>query len=416
LNEPDGTTPRSITVRRAWLLVGFMWVAYFLNYTDRQVIFSIFPILKSELKFTDTELGLTGSIFLWVYALCSPIAGQIGDRFSKRFLVVLSLIMWSGITFLTGWSSSARMLLVCRALIGVTESMFVPVAMALTASAHAPGTRSRAVAILATAQLGGVVMGGWYGGLIAESFHWRMAFYSLGVIGICYAFPYFRFLKGISEGMQPKTGPAGKGLAVFALARIPSFRFMCLAFPAFTFALWLLYTWLPNFLYEKFSLSLADAGLTATLYLQGATLIGMLCGGTLADWFYGKTKAARTWLVCAGMFLCAPCIHLIGSTSSLFLTNLAATGFGFFSGFCMSNFIVSSFEVVPVHAQASAVGVLNLIGGFIAGFAALLGGVWKQTLGIHNLMSCGALVTLLGGLCLVYSIRRHFQQDYIRVH
>ena len=76
MNEPDGTTPRSITVRRAWLLVGFMWVAYFFNYTDRQVVFSIFPILKSELKFTDTELGLTGSIFLWVYALCSPIAGK----------------------------------------------------------------------------------------------------------------------------------------------------------------------------------------------------------------------------------------------------------------------------------------------------------------------------------------------------
>jgi predicted MFS family arabinose efflux permease len=393
-----------------------MWVAYFLNYTDRQVVFSIFPILKSELKFTDTELGLTGSIFLWVYALCSPIAGQIGDRFSKRMLVVLSLVLWSGTTFLTGWSSSARMLLICRALIGVTESMFVPVAMALTATAHAPGTRSRAVATLATAQLGGVVMGGWYGGVIADNFHWRLAFYSLGLIGIGYAIPYSKFLKGIPEDKKLRTGQAGKGLALFTLARIPTYRFMCLAFPAFTFALWLLYAWLPNFLYEKFSLSLADAGLTATIYLQGATLIGMLCGGTLADWLYGKTKAARLWLVCAGMFLCAPCLHLIGSTSSLALTSVAAAGFGLFSGFCLANFIVSSFDVVPSHTQASAVGVLNLIGGFIAGFAALLGGVWKQTLGIHNLMSCGALATLLGAVVLVYSIRRHFHEDYIRVH
>src|SRR5438034_8989396 len=73
--------------RKAWLLVGFTWIAYCLNYSDRQVIFSIFPILKSELKFTDAQLGLTGSVFLWVYGLCSPIAGQIGDRFSKRWLV-----------------------------------------------------------------------------------------------------------------------------------------------------------------------------------------------------------------------------------------------------------------------------------------------------------------------------------------
>jgi len=416
LNVTVGSVPRSITPGRAWLLVGFMWVAYVLNYTDRQVIFSIFPILKSELKFTDTELGLTGSIFLWVYALCSPIAGQIGDRFPKRILVVLSLVLWSGVTFLTGWSGSARMLLICRALVGVTESMFVPAAMALTASAHAPGTRSRAVALLASAQLGGIVMGGWYGGFIAERFHWRMAFYSLGLIGICYAVPYLSFLRGIPEETQAKTGRVGKGLAISALIRVPSFRFMCVAFPAFTFALWLLYTWLPNFLYEKFSLSLANAGLTATVYLQGATLIGMLCGGTLADWLYRKIKAARLWLVCAGMFLCAPCIHFIGSTNSLFLTNVAAAAFGLFSGFCMANFIVSSFEVTPAHTHASAVGVLNLIGAFIAGFAALLGGAWKQTLGIHNLMSCGALATLLGALLLVYSIRRHFQKDYERVH
>ena len=95
--------------RQAWFLVGLMWVAYFLNYSDRQVVFSIFPILKSELNFTDTQLGLTGSIFLWIYALCSPIAGQIGDRFSKRALVVLSLVLWSGVTTLTGLANSAAM-------------------------------------------------------------------------------------------------------------------------------------------------------------------------------------------------------------------------------------------------------------------------------------------------------------------
>ena len=77
-----------------------MWVAYLLNYSDRQVVFSIFPILKSDLGFSNTQLGLTGSVFLWVYAFCSPIAGQVGDRFSKRVLVVVSLVLWSGVTTL----------------------------------------------------------------------------------------------------------------------------------------------------------------------------------------------------------------------------------------------------------------------------------------------------------------------------
>ena len=117
-----------------------MWVAYLLNYSDRQVVFSIFPILKSDLGFTDTQLGLTGSVFLWVYAFCSPIAGQVGDLFSKRVLVVVSLVLWSGVTTLTGFSTSAMMLLACRALIGITESLFIPPALALTANAHTTST------------------------------------------------------------------------------------------------------------------------------------------------------------------------------------------------------------------------------------------------------------------------------------
>ena len=126
--------------RKAWLLVGFTWIAYCLNYSDRQVIFSIFPILKSELKFTDAQLGLTGSVFLWVYGLCSPIAGQIGDRFSKWWPVAMSLLLWSGVTALTGAAHSAAMILTCRALTGVTESLFVPAAVALLANAHRPET------------------------------------------------------------------------------------------------------------------------------------------------------------------------------------------------------------------------------------------------------------------------------------
>src|SRR5262245_39631319 len=126
----------SMSMKRLWLVTGFMWVAYFLNYCDRQVVFSLFPILKSELKFTDAQLGLTSSVFLWVYSICSPIAGQIADWVSKRILIILSLILWSGVTLVSGWSDSVPMMLVCRALIGVTESLFLPAAIALTATLH----------------------------------------------------------------------------------------------------------------------------------------------------------------------------------------------------------------------------------------------------------------------------------------
>ena len=402
--------------RRAWLLVGFTWIAYCLNYSDRQVIFSIFPILKSELHFTDAQLGLTGSAFLWVYGLCSPIAGQIGDRFSKRRLVALSLLLWSGVTALTGFSHSVGMVLTCRALTGVTESLFVPAAVALLANAHRPENRSRAFALYGTGQLAGIVVGGWYGGFVAQEFQWRLAFYSLGVAGIVYCVPYFRFLKSFSEEARVETRKSGAALAVTALARIPTYFVLCFVSSVFNLTLWLLYTWLPDFLYEKFSLSLAGAGYTATVYLQTASLVGTLAGGALADYLYRRTKMARFWLIATGLLLAAPCIHLIGNSDSLLFTKLAAVAFGLTGGLALANLYISAFDVVPADTRASSVAFMNLAAYLTSGFAPLVIGIWKQSIGIGRMMSYGSLLLVAAALVLSCAAKYLAPSDYRRVH
>ena len=402
--------------RRAWLLVAFTWVAYCLNYSDRQVIFSIFPVLKSELHFTDAQLGLTGSAFLWVYGLCSPIAGQIGDRFSKRRLVALSLLLWSGVTALTGLSQSVGMVLTCRALTGITESLFVPAAVALLANAHRPENRSRAFAIYATGQLAGIVLGGWFGGFVAQNSQWRLAFYSLGVAGILYCFPYFRFLRSFSEEAHVETKSSESKLKIAALVRIPTYLVLCLVSGVFNLTLWLLYTWLPDFLYEKFSLSLAGAGYTATVYLQTASLVGTLAGGTLADYLYRRTKSARFWLIAIGLVLAAPCVHLIGNSDSLLFTKLAAVLFGLAGGLAMANLYISSFDVVPADTRASSVAFMNLAAYVASGFAPLVTGVWKQSLGIHKMMSLASMLMVAAGVVLFAAIKFLVPSDYKRVH
>jgi predicted MFS family arabinose efflux permease len=376
----------------------------------------MFPVLKSELGFTDPQLGLTGSIFLWVYGLGCPIAGQIGDKYSKRLLVVLSLAIWSVVTVATGFATSAVMLLALRAAMGVSESLFMPSAIALTASAHAPAKRSRAIAALSTAQIAGTVGGGWFGGWMAQQGRWREAFFVLGALGLLYAVPYALFLRGVDEQAQVETKKSGASLAVAELIKAPTFLLLCVVFPVFVFGLWLLYGWLPNFLHEKFTLNLADAAFNATAFLQGATLIGMLSGGVLADWLYHRTKAARLWLLAASLLFCAPCLHALGSSDSLAATRLAAMSFGLCSGFFMANIFPSAFEVVPADARASAVGVLNLFGAVISGFALLFGGLWKQSVGIERLLSFTALFYLLSALLLVAGIRLLFPRDYQRIH
>jgi MFS family permease len=402
--------------RRAWLLVGFTWIAYCLNYSDRQVIFSIFPILKSELHFTDAQLGLTGSAFLWVYGLCSPIAGQIGDRFSKRQLVALSLLLWSVVTALTGMSHSVGMVLTCRALTGVTESLFVPAAVALLANAHRPENRSRAFALYGTGQLAGIVVGGWYGGFVAQEFQWRLVFYSLGLAGIIYCVPYFRFLNGFNEEFHLETKKSGAILAVTELARIPTYLVLCFIAIVFNVTLWLLYTWLPDFLYEKFSLSLADAGYTATVYLQTASLIGMLAGATVADYLYKRINTARFLVIATGLLLGAPCVHLIGNSDSLPFTKLAAIAFGLVGGLALANLYISAFDVVPADTRASAVAFMNLAGYLASGFAPLVTGVWKQTVGIHRMMSYTSLLLIVAALALFTSVKFLVPSDYKRVH
>ena len=394
--------------RSAIALVAFMWFAYFLNYCDRQAVFSMFPSLKADLKMSDEQLGLVGALFLWVYAFGCPISGYLGDRFSKRLLVVLSLVVWSVVTVGTGLVASGLMLLVMRAAMGVSESLYMSSAVALTASAYPAAKRSRAVSMLMTGQIAGTVAGSWFGGWMADRGQWRWAFFALGAVGVLYAVPYFAFLRKVEEPAPDAT----KTLSFTSLVHSRTFLLLCVVFPVFVFGLWLLYGWLPAFLHDKFALNQADAAFNATVFLQTATLIGVIGGGMIADAFYLRTNAARFWLIVAGLVLSAPCIHALGNSDTLLVTRIAATGFGLFSGLFIANIFPAAFDVVSADARATAVGLLNFFGAIMSGFATLFGGLWKQSLGIDRLLSITALAYIAAAVALIAGVRVLFPRDH----
>src|SRR5271155_3544750 len=98
----------------AWAVVASLWVAYLLNYTDRQIVFSVYPALRKDLNFTDAQLGLIGSTFLWVYAMGMAISGRIADVLPRHKIVIASLTLWSLCTLGTGLSGSVAVFLFWR--------------------------------------------------------------------------------------------------------------------------------------------------------------------------------------------------------------------------------------------------------------------------------------------------------------
>ncbi len=396
-----------------------MWGAYVLNYAARQAVFAMYPSLQRDLGMDDASLGLIGAVFLWTYAIGCPVAGFVGDRMSKQRLVVASVVFWSLVTIATGVVGGGAAMIGCRAVLGVAQSLFMPTAVALVADAHPPRLRSRAIAILTTAQIVGTIAGNVFGGWMADMGRWRGAFFQLGGAGLVYAVMLaigFGRWRSLAGKPSPETAVRRDDSVppMWTLLGIPSFLVLLVAFPCFVFGLWLIYGWLPTFLHDKFQLSQRDAAWDATVYLQSMAAVGLLGGGLLSDRLYRRTAAARQWVLVASLVGCAPSLWALAMVTSLETTRVAAAAFGLSSGLFMGNIFAAAFEVVAANLRASAVGVLNLGGGLVSGFGALFGGVWKQSLGIDGLLMITAGVYFAAAAILIASTLTLFRADHVR--
>lgn len=397
------------------LLVAWMWVAYFLNYCDRQAVFAMFKVLKTDLSMSETQLGLTGALFLWVYGIGCPIAGFLADRFSKKMLIIGSLIVWSLVTIATGLSVSATMLLAMRAAMGVSEALFMPAAISLTTNSTAPKWRSRAVASLTTAQIAGVIVGASFGGWMAQQGHWRMAFILLGLCGLAYAAPFAWYLSHLTIGADrdetaedPRSDLASfetnSRPSLLSIFQIPTFCVLCAAFPLFVFGLWMIYSWLANYIEEKFELSTAQAAWISTAYLQLATILGLFAGGYIADRFRKKYRSARMTVLLASVGCCAPLLVAIGRVENLDLLKFILVAYGFFSGWMIGNIFPAAFEVVGASRRGLAVGILNFFGAALSGFAPLMVGTWKKSYGLPGMLGVAGIAYALAAVLLALAI------------
>lgn len=168
---------------RAWLVVALLWPVACLNCLDRLMITTMRGSLKEDIAMTDGQFGLLTSVFLWGYALLSPSAGYLADRFSRSRVIIGSLFVWSAVTWLTAHAQNFHQLLWARALMGAGEVCYIPAALALITDYHRGPTRSLATGLHISGLYAGAALGG-LGGVLAENFKWQSAFNLFGAIGV----------------------------------------------------------------------------------------------------------------------------------------------------------------------------------------------------------------------------------------
>ena len=362
-----------------WWLVGMLWLTCFFNYADRQAIYSVFPLLKSEMGLTDIQLGVVGGSFMWVYAASGPLAGWIGDLMRRKTLIIVGLIFWSLVTVATALSQSYWHLVLFRALEGFGEAFYFPASMSLISDYHGPETRSRAMSLHQSSVYAGTIAGGAVAGYMGEHLGWRSCFYLFGSLGVLLGFFLIFLVREARRGQAEKLSDhapldwqgAGLGETLRRLLGNRIVVILVMVFVGANFVAMIFLTWMPSFLYRKFSMSLSMAGLNSTAWLQMASVAGVLTGGWLADRWAGRAAGGRMAVQGLGLVAGVPFLFLTGWTLSAALLVVAMTGFGFFKGLYDANIWASLYDVVAPQRRATALGFMNSIGWLGGGFAPL---------------------------------------------
>jgi MFS family permease len=389
---------RARTGTYKWWVVGMLWLVCFFNYADRQSIFSVFPLLQSQLRLNDVELGLAGASFMWMYALFGPLAGWMGDRFSRKELILGALVFWSLVTAGTALAHNLWQLTVCRALGGLGEAFYFPASMALISDYHSAKTRSRAMSLHQSSVYAGTIGGGAFAGWAAEHYGWRPMFEGFGLAGVLLAALLWRWLREPERGSADAEPVAADALPIgTALRRVFETRtvaLLILAFIGANFVAMVFLTWMPSYLHRAFGMNLSMAGLNATAWLQTASVAGVLSGGVMADRLSQRRTGARALTQAAGLACGVPFLFVTGRTSSIPVLVAAMACFGYFKGLYDANIFAALYDVVTVEVRAAAAGLLNSLGWLGAGFAPLLVAAGARRFGMSACLSATSLIYL----------------------
>lgn len=396
-----------------WVVVALLWGVALLNYMDRQMLSTMQEAMKADIvELCRAEaFGALMAVFLWVYGLVSPFAGIIGDRVSRKWVVVGSLLVWSGVTFVMGYATSFEQLYWLRAIMGVSEALYIPSGLSLIADWHTGKSRSLAVGIHMTGLYTGQAIGG-FGAIVASSFSWQSTFHAFGGIGIAYALLLVVCLKDNPE-QQTKahtvTGADGKGLrnafrGMGVVLSTWAFWVLLFYFAAPSLPGWAVRNWLPTLFSQSLSIPMESAGPLSTITIAASSFAGVILGGIVSDRWSQHNVRGRVYTSAIGLALTIPALVLIGLGHSVVAVVGAGLCFGVGYGMFDANNMPILCQIVSSKYRATAYGIMNMTGVFAGAAVTQVLGKWSDSgnLGLgFALLGCIVTLALVTQLCLL---------------
>lgn len=371
-----------------WIVVGLLWGVALLNYMDRQMLSTMKDAMQVDIVELQsaTNFGYLMAIFLWIYALMSPVSGVIADRLSRKWLIVGSLFVWSSVTYLMGIAETFNQIVFLRALMGVSEALYIPAGLSLIADYHTGRSRSLAVGIHMTGLYTGQAIGG-FGATVADAFSWHTTFHWFGIIGIAYAVILMLFLHDKKTEILPteklQTNPQKEKESVFtslkSLLTNVAFWVILLYFAAPSLPGWATKNWLPTLFAENLDLPMSQAGPISTITIAVSSFIGVLIGGPLSDKWVQKNLRGRVYTGAIGLGLTIPSLLLLGFGHNLVAVVGAGLLFGIGYGIFDTNNMPILCQFVSHKQRATAYGVMNMIGVSAGAFITHLLGRWGDS-------------------------------------
>ena len=389
-----------------WELVFWLFIAFFFNQADRQIFNVLLLDIQTDLGLSSSQIGLVGTGLLLVSGILLPVAGILGDRLSKKWVIICALLVWSAATMLTGLSGGLLALILLRSVAtGGGEAFYSPSANKLISENHGENTRATAISVHQTALYIGFIMSGMIATQLAKYLGWRAAFFIFGACGIVLAaLLSWRIKPDLTpDKKEPLHKLVGDGIRAFFTS--PTALLLALALTGYQFSGQAMFMWSPAYLQENFGLDSTRAAFDSSFYPQIAAIVGIFVGARIADRSVGKHKSARVWMLIVGLIFEAPFLYLIGAATSELVVCAALAGFGFFKGIYDSNTFASLYDVIEPRYRSMASSFILMFSYIFSCYSPWLLGALKPAIGLSGGMYMMGAVYLVASIPLFIALK-----------